>query len=558
MTGYVSLRAALVLWLATGLVQVQADALSEPPEPWQGTLVPVAEVDISGAERLMRQAIAEARAEIAGLLESPDADPTTLAGAYGRLGALFLLVEVEAQADACFRTARALEPEEFRWPYYAGHLATLAGNTEQALAYLEAARELDPDYPTLYLRLGKVQMDRGELAEARDAFEKVADAPGLDVAANYYLGQIANMERRFEDAVAHLNKALGVDPNATGVHYPLAQAYRALGNNELAREHLGRFEVKTLDAKDPLLEQMQGATKRSLPHFQKAIYAVRQGDYATAVTRFAEGLLIDPDNVPARVSYARVLYLDGQREGAGKELTAALAVDPNQILANFLQGVLSQDQGKRDQAAVLYRRVLGLDPKHAGALFYLANLDFGAGRYAEAARGYRNALEADKETAPARLLELVARLRAGEAEADIAARLAELSAEQPNDPQLRYALARLLAAAQEPGARDPDRALEIASRLAMLQPMPPHQRALALAEAATGQFEEASQTQRQAVAMAGWMIPPAELAAMNEELDAYQKGEMPRQPWPVADLLLSPPPFDPVAPFRDYPAAEPY
>ncbi|MEA3274295.1 MAG: tetratricopeptide repeat protein [Pseudomonadota bacterium] len=558
MTRYVSLRAALVLWLATGSVQVQADALSEPPERWQGTLVPVAEVDISGAERLMQQAIAEARAEIAGLLESPNADPASLAGAYGRLGALFLLVDVEAQGDACFRTAGELEPKEFRWPYYAGHLAMVAGNTEQALTYLESARELDPEYPTLYLRLGKVQLDRGELAEARAALEKIADTPGLIAAANYYLGQIANLERRFEDAVARLKKALEADPNATGVHYPLAQAYRALGKNELAREHLGRFEAKSPEAEDPLLEQLQEASRRSLPAFHKGIHAIRQGKYATAAERFAEGLAVDPDNVPARVSYARALYLSGRAEEAGEELARALAANPNELLANFLQGVLLQQQAKPDRAADYYRRSLSVDPGYAGALFYLANLDFNAGRYREAAAGYAKALAADREIAPARLLELIARLRAGEPEADIAKRLTDLSAQYPEDPMLRYAMSRLLAAAADSSLRAPEQALQIASQLTLLQPIPPHQRALALAQAATGRFEEAAQTQRQAIAMAAWMAPPGERAVMQAELDAYERGELPEPAWPEGAPLLSPPPFDPVAPFRDYPAAVPY
>ena len=558
MTPFLPLRAALLLWIAASSVHALADALSEPPGRWHGTLVPVAEVDISGAERLMQQAITEARAEIAVLLESPDADPVSLAGAYGRLGALFLLVEVEAQADACFRTARELEPKEFRWPYYAGHLAMTAGNTEQALAYLESARELDPEYPTLYLRLGKVQLDRGELAAARAALEKIVDTPGLAAAANYYLGQMANLERRFEDAVAHLKKALEADPNATGVHYPLAQAYRALDENELARKHLDRFEAKTPQAEDPLLEQLQEAFKRSLPAFHKGINAIRQGEYATAAARFAEGLAIDPENVPARVSYARALYLSGRMEKAEEELASALAAKPNELFANFLLGVLLQQQGKPGGAADYYRRSLSIDPGHAGALFYLANLDFNAGRYAEAAAGYAKALAADREIPPARLLELIARLRAGEPEADIAKRLTDLSAQYPEDSMLRYALSRLLAAAADTSLRAPDEALQIASQLTLLQPIPPHQRALALAYAAAGHLEEAAHTQRQAIAMAAWMAPPAERAVMQAELDAYERGELPKPVWPEGDPLFSTPPFDPVAPFRDYPVSVPY
>jgi tetratricopeptide (TPR) repeat protein len=558
MMGKSLFRGALLICIAAASLPLWGDALSDLPVQWQGKLTAIPESDVSGAEPLMQDAIREARREVAKLLRTPEPDPALLAAAYGRLGALFVLTEVEAQADACLRNAHSLQPREFRWPYYAGYVAMMAGNTDRALAYLQAAEAIDPTYPTLYLRLGRVWLERSELAKAQAAFERIAAEPGLVVAANYYLGQIANLQRRYADAVTYLEKALQADPGATGVHYPLAQAYRALGKDDLARKHLGEFEVHTPDAKDPLLEQLQSVTKRSVPAFEKAIYAVRQGDYATAATRFGEGLAVAPDNVAARVSYARVLYLVGKKNDAGKELAAALAADPNEVLANFLQGVLLQDQGRNDEAVESYRRTLELDPKQAGAYFYLANLDFAAGRYADAVKGYHSALTVDKEIPPARLLELVARNRAGDSEAKTAQALDNLSAQHPHDPQIRYALARLLAAATDPKVRDPSRALALASRLAQAQPIPPHLRVLALAQAANGDFKEAAQTQQQAIATAAWMAPPEEVSTMTVELEAYNKGKMPTPAWPPADPLLSPPPFDPVAPFRDYPASVPY
>jgi len=548
---------ALTLWLAGAPLPLWADALSELPPQWHGKLTAIPEPDVSGAEPLMRKAIGEARREVAKLLRASGADPAVLAAAYGRLGALFVLTQVETQADACLRNAQTLQPQEFRWSYYAGYVAMMAGRTDRALDYLQAAKAINPNYPTLYLRLGKVRLDRGELTKAREALKKIADEPGLLVAANYYLGQIDNLEHRYKDAVAHLQKALAADPGATGVHYPLAQAYRALGQNELARKHLGQFEVRTPLARDPVLDQLQGAVKRSVPAFEKAIYAVRQGDYETAATRFAEGLAVAPNNVAARVSYARVLYLIGKKDEAGKELAAALTADPNEVLANFLQGVLFQEEGRNTEAAASYRRTLELDPKQAGAYFYLANLDLAAGRYAQAARGYGAALAVDKDIPPARLLELVARSRAGESETGIVKALSNLSGEHPDDLQLRYALARLLAAAKDPRARDPARALEIASQLALIQPMPPHLRALALAEASQGKFDQAVQIQQEVIA-AAWTAPPGEASAMEAELDAYKKHEVPTPAWPPGDALLSPPPFDPIAPFRDYPASVPY
>ena len=550
--------AVLTLIIGLWILPAMADSLSDLPTSWQGRLLPVIDSDISGAEPLMRTAIQEARAEIAALLSESDAEAGKLATAYGRLGALMLLLEVETQADASFRNAATLDPSDLRWPYYAGYLAMMVGNGTKALGYLHTAASISPDYKPLQMRVGKVHLDLSDLGQARAAFETIADEPGLAAAANYYLGQIANLERRFDDAIVLLRKALDHNPEGVEAHYPLAQAYRALGQNTLAREHLSRFENRSPTFDDPLLDQLRAATKRAVPDFEKGIYAIDHGKYDEAAAFFAAGLEVEPDNVRARTSYARALYLSGDTAGASRELGRVLAADPDLVLANFLQAVLMQQAGDLDGATTHYRRTLELDPGHAGALFYLANLDLISGRYREAAEGYRAALRANPEIAPARLLELVASYRAGVAERQILEALDALIAKHPDDPLAGYALARLLALATDPSARNPQRALEIANYLAMQQPMPHHLRLQAISQAATGNFDQAAETQRQIIAMAGWMAPPEILAELEQALKAFEQQSLTIEPWPATDLLLGPPPFDPLAPFRDYPDAVPY
>jgi len=550
--------ACLAFALMVAIHPATGDTLSELPERWLDRLAPVAETDLSGAERLMQEAVPEARAQVQQLLLDERPDPAALAGAYGRLGALFLLLEIEAQADLCFRNAHALQPAEFRWPYYRGYLAMMAGNADQALEQLEAAAAIDADYPTLSLRLGKVRLDRNELPEAKAALEKVTKIPGLAAAAHYYSGQIAVMERAYDQAVAHLQQALAADPDIHAAHYPLAQAYRALGKTDLARKHLKRFQPGAPAVEDPLLDQLKGTVKRSLPNFQKAIHAIRQGDYALAAEHFAKGLAVDPENARARVSFARALYLSGQRNESEQQLDQALAAEPNLILANFLRGVLAQERGDLENAAHGYRRTLELEPNHAGAMFYLANLDFAKGNYEAAAQGYASALSADTQIPPARLMALISRYRAGEAEADIAAAFETLLEAHPDDQMLQYAFARLLASAHDKTLRKPQQALEFANRLALSNPVPPHQRLQALALAAAGDFAQAAQLQQRIIAMSAWASSRQEQEIMQWELTAYESEALPPDPWPLGDVPLSSPPFDPIAPFRDYPAAVPY
>lgn len=535
-----------------------ADAVSELPPPWDQRLRPIPSTDLSGAEPNIRDALTEARTEIDRLLADPATDDDTLATAYGRLGALLVLREVETPANLALGNAATLQPKEPRWPYYAGYVAMMAGANERALGYFEQAKALNPNYPPLYLRLGKVHFDLSDFAAAKTNLARVADAPGLAAAANVYLGQIANLERRYEDAIAHLTKVLELDPDATEAHWPLAQAYRALRQDDLAREHMALVEPRTPPAKDPLLEQLRGAAKQSVPAFERGIYAVEHRRYDEAVRELAAGLDAAPDNVPARVSYARALYLAGDREAAERELDRVLEADPNQTLALFLEGVLAQQNGEREQAATLYRRVLEQEPDHPGVLFYLANLDLESGRFEPAAAGYRRALEAEQPPPPARLLALIAEHRGGASDAEIAAKLDVLIQAHPDDPMLAYAEACLLAAAENPNVRNPARASELVSTLAFQLPGPPQMRAQALVQAANGDTEAAAATLSQAIAMSGGWLPPQTQALLDRELAAYREGRRDLEPWPAGDPLLSPPPFDPMGPFRDYPASVPY
>ncbi len=74
----------------------------------------------------------------------------------------------------------------------------------------------------------------------------------------------------------------------------------------------------------------------------------------------------------------------------------------------------------------------------------------------------------------------------------------------------------------------------------------------------TGQSEKAIATLSLVLPVVAWSGPPGELDLVMDDLDAYREGRIPTDPWPDGDALLAPPPFDPVAAFRDYPAAKPY
>lgn len=538
--------------------RVAADALSELPAQWRDRLQVVESADISGAEPAARQALEDARRGTAASLEDPGVDEIKLAREYGTLAGLYQVYGIPALAEACYANAQALEPDGFRWVYYAAHLALGDGRIRQALARFERAAELDPNYAPLRLHLGRAWYELNEMDRARAALEDAAQTPGLRAAALYYLGQIDLLQRDYVRAIDRLHGALELAPQASGVHYPLARAYRAAGDVEKARHHLALRGDQRPDAQDPLLQELDALNKGARPFFASAMQAIEQRDYAAAVSAFREGLERDPQNLNARVSLARSLYLAGRGDEAEQTLRQVVAEDPAQVLAGFLLGVLQESAGDTVAAESAYRQVLKADAEHAGAHFFLANRLMREKRYSQAAAHYQASLDSGQQNPFASLYLVVAQHRSGQPEA-VSVRALEGQLERyPDRHMLKYALARMLASSSDPQLRDPGRALRLAEELMAVFPIPPHLEVLALAQAANGNFEQAAALQGQVLSAALWTGQGSDPGRLQATLDGFEARRLPDRPWPEDDQLLSPMPIDAQSVFREYPSAVPF
>jgi tetratricopeptide (TPR) repeat protein len=548
------IRGLLLLLLSPGCLL--ADQLMTLPQARAGQLQPVALPNLQGQPEDISTVLGEARAHVDALLQSAAAD-TELADAYGELGLLYQSHQLGQAAERCFENAAQLAPDSFRWAYYLAWVTLQSGRNELAVQRFEAAYRLDPDYPVLTLRMADAWLDLNRQDRAQAAYQAVADTEGLQAAARYGLGQIALLRREYQQAVDYLTQVLALDPAATRVHYPLAQALRALGQNDAAREQLAKRGNGLPTARDPLVEELQALQSGARLHFSRAMKAVRKHDYAAAVSAFEQGLRHDPENPDARVSYARALYLAGDGDAARAVLEAVLDAHPGHVTGRFLFAVLQEEAGAMDAAVGDYQRVLELDPAHAGANFYLGNYHFRQGSYDAAAQHYARAVAADAHNVPARMLQLESLQRVPVTDVVLRQQLETAVQQVPEQPLFSVMLTRLLCTAAGPDARDPAEALRLAERLAGEQALPPYRELLALASAASGDFEQASEIQQALLAMAVWTMP-AEAARLEKGLTAYREERMPdAETLPVLPPVQVPV-LDATAVFRDYPTARPY
>ncbi|MEZ5540692.1 MAG: tetratricopeptide repeat protein [Pseudomonadota bacterium] len=546
---------AAAIFLFVSAQEAQADALSSLPGDLAGKLEALATVATDTLDRDARDQLAQARQNVVDTVVQPHPD-SEIADAYGELGSLYLVQHVYSAADVCLHNARVLAPDAFRWTYLHAYLATLNGETAAAAERYQQAQALRPDYLAVTLRLADTWRDLNEQDKALEAYRQVADSRGLEAAAAFGLGQIAMLRREHDEAILQFERALTLQPDASRIHYPLAQALRAAGRDEEARKQATQVGDRLPTFTDPLIESLQSLRLGSRSHFSQGMKAIKQRDYTGARDAFALGLAREPDDTEARISYARALYLSGDTAAAKEQLRMAHEQGPDNILAIFLLGILAEEAGETAIALKHYAQVIELDPAHAGANFYLANHHYRSGALAKALPHFAATLAADPENLAAYLAYAGALLQAGHARSEIMAVMSSALQRFPDQLPLRFLRIQMLACNDTGPGCDPGQAVVEADRLAE-QSGPARRELLALAHAAAGEFEQAVAEQQALVSDAIWMMP-AEISRLREALDAYQAGQIPRPETLFSWRLLQAPRTRPADVFRDYPTPKPY
>lgn len=156
-----------------------------------------------------------------------------------------------------------------------------------------------------------------------------------------------------DEAIAHYNKALELDPNYGEGHYNLANALLRVGR-----------------------------TDEAVAHYEKA-------------------LEIYPKNIPALYNLASVLVESGRVEEGIAHYRKALELNPKNAAAHNNLGASLLGLGRVEEAAAHYRQALGLEPSNAQANYNLANTLVQSGRIDEAVTHYKRALQSNPRNAAA-------------------------------------------------------------------------------------------------------------------------------------------------------------
>ena len=332
---------------------------------------------------------------------------------------------------------------------------------------------------------------------------------------------------------------------------------RATGNSQQAKEQLKQFGKQELVIKDRLVDKLQALRNPASRHFSAAMTAVIRKDYATAINEFGTGLEYEPDNTAARTSYARVLYLNGNKEKARTQLEQVISKDPDKSLALFLLAMLHDESNKKEVAAKLYSRVIESSPNHEGAHFFLGNYHLSHGNYKKAIDHYSSAAAGNEKNIPAMIFQLVAMMCNSSPDEDLLVVVNNITDRVPSMASMKRIQILLLGLSKDEHVLNVELAMTLAEEMYQQHNYPANLELLALTTAAGGDFENAAKQLRQALAAEKQHKNSRNITRMNTNLLLLEKGKLPRLDWHEEINHMLPPPTNALTAFRDYPDANP-
>ena len=509
-------------------------AAADPP-------VPLALPDLSMMLEPVQQALRERFAALQAIDERTGASSRERAAAYGELGRYLLAAEFLDAAGDSFAHAADLDGEDMRWPYFLAHVGRLQHDPAVAAASFERALRLRPTHVPGLIWLAEMRLALDEPAAARAALERAraVGAPAAVVA--YGLGRAALAERRYRQAVEALEAALAERPDATRAHYPLALAYRALGDAAAAERHLALRGEGDLVPDDPLIGALAGLLEGAAAHALRGAQAMDEHRWTDAVGHLRAATEAAPGDAFARLNLGTALYMTGDAEGAMASYREAVRLVPALDRAHVGIGVLLQAGGDDAGAIAAFEAARDAAPANVEARLALADALRRTGRVDGAVVEYTEVLRQRPGSADAAFGLAIGLVRLGR-HGEARMRLETAAGVFADDPRFAHALARLLAASPEDAVRDGARAVTLMERLMAGQPTLVMAETMAMALAETGRFDEAVSWQRDAVASAAEAGRDDLVARLRPNLRLYEERRPCRTPWTDDDPVHYPTP----------------
>lgn len=290
-------------------------------------------------------------------------DPSNIAAIIGAAKAKIALERL-ADAKTQLTQARQKAPKDMNVALWLAHTEEALGNKKAAEDLYQAAIDLaDPQDPAAvqpYAAMAKFLAAQGKNVEANAKLEQARAKLPDSAALQRAMGDVAEAQGQFEQALTNYKAALEKTPNDLGTKFRLGVTYQKMHKLDEAAKVLD--EVAAVDKEYPGIALVRGML------FEDT------GDLQRAIEQFQSASQKAPNDLDLSLRVGAAYVSIGEIEKAMPFLNKVKDARPNSAEANHFIGRAYLKQGGLDSAQAMryLQRAVALDPNKAEYHLYVA------------------------------------------------------------------------------------------------------------------------------------------------------------------------------------------
>jgi tetratricopeptide (TPR) repeat protein len=285
-----------------------------------------------------------------------------------------------------------------------GHARMMGRDYRGALEEFHKAVELNPRLPSANAYYGRALMATGDTAGAVAAYQQELEIDANNFDAHLYLGVLLKKDRRFDEALGHLERALHIRPGSPRVRYQIGSLHVSTGKTEEALAVLG-----PLVAEYPKFVEARVSLATVYYRLKRKEEGDREGEVVRQLSAERQRNQPQPGGSETAESGMLAETLDptgfdaaGPEIAAGPEAPAPANTEPGVAAADEFEVIasrasLAREADRVDEAIELYRQTVERKPDWAEGWWYLGSLYYTTDRHGEAREAFRKLVELKPE-----------------------------------------------------------------------------------------------------------------------------------------------------------------
>jgi tetratricopeptide (TPR) repeat protein len=333
----------------TDCASLVARVLAQRPEDFRALLV-------RGRLSLAKTNVAQAIAELQRLKTYYDRVPLV----HFNLALAYLATNDVGNALASLDQAVRLDPNYVDALFLKGQIHARKGDPAGAVAAFGQLARQSPKFLPAQFALAEAQRDRGEFDNALATYRRLATTLPTNPQPPFLMGVVYRRQKKDKEAEQALSRALAMAPG----HVP-------------ALSHLVemRIEQKDFESARKLVDGLLAQKPReAIGWLMLAKVHMASGDTTNAEAALLRTIELDTNSLTAYGNLARLYAASNRSAEALGKMDEALAKAPNNISALTLKAMLLSSVSNYSKAAESYEKILTLAPRFGLALNNLAYL----------------------------------------------------------------------------------------------------------------------------------------------------------------------------------------